>query len=132
MFGMSGTELLIVLVVALLLFGPDKLPEMAKMAGKAMREFQRATGDIRSTVETEFNKLAETEPQPKKSPPAKVIKLEPAPGTVASEPATGDAAQPRIAPPNLVIGAAPQPERSAEEPLPELASSAPEAEKPQP
>jgi len=131
MFGMSGTELLIVLVVALLLFGPDKLPEMAKMAGKAMREFQRATGDIRSTVETEFNKLADTDPQPKKSPagraPANVVKLEPAPGAVASES--------RIAPPNLIVDAPAQPVAVADpvaEPVPELAPSAPEAEKPQP
>lgn len=93
MFGMSGTELLIVLVVALLLFGPDKLPEMAKMAGKAMREFQKATGDIRSTVETEFKKLADTEPEPRK--PANVVKIEAAPGAVASEAA-------RIAPPGLI------------------------------
>lgn len=85
MFGMSGTEMIIILVFALLLFGPQKLPEIAKMAGKAMREFQKATNDIKSTVEHEFNKIAELEPEPKKPEPAanRVVELKPAPGAVA-------------------------------------------------
>ena len=58
MFGMSGTEMIIILVLALLLFGPNRLPEIAQMMGKGIREFNKATNDIRSTVETEFNKLA--------------------------------------------------------------------------
>src|SRR4051812_22697748 len=99
MFGMSGTEMIIILVLALLLFGPNKLPEMAKLLGKGMREFQKATGDIRATVETEFNKLAELEPEKKPAPaaqpsaPANVVRLEPPPGAMAVEP--------RIAPPGL-------------------------------
>ena len=40
MFGMSGTEMIIILVLALLLLGPEKLPEMAKLFGKGMREFR--------------------------------------------------------------------------------------------
>ena len=44
MFGMSGTEMIIILILALLLLGPDKLPEMAKLAGKTMRDwFQSGT-----------------------------------------------------------------------------------------
>ena len=54
MFGMSGTEMIIILVLALLLLGPEKLPEMAKLFGKGMREFQKATDDIKNTVEGEF------------------------------------------------------------------------------
>jgi TatA/E family protein of Tat protein translocase len=123
MFGMSGTELLIVLVVALLLFGPDKLPEMAKMAGKAMREFQKATGDIRSTVETEFNKLAEIEPASKKPGAPNALKIEPAPGAVATESPSGEAPLPRIAPPGLSLQAT-----QAANPDPDPAA----AEKPQP
>lgn len=95
MFGMSGTEMIIILVLALLLFGPDRLPQMAKMLGKGMREFQKATGDIRSTVESEFNKLAELEPDKKPEPSMKVVELKPPEGTVAAH-------EPRIAPPALV------------------------------
>jgi len=57
MFGMSGTELAIVLILALLLLGPSKMPELARSLGKAVRDFKRATGDIRSTVESEFYRM---------------------------------------------------------------------------
>ena len=57
MFGLSGTELAIVLVLALLLLGPSKLPELARSVGKAVRDFKRATGDIRNTVESEFYRM---------------------------------------------------------------------------
>jgi len=57
MFGMSGTELAIILVLALLLLGPDKLPNLARTAGKAVRDFKRATNDLKGTVETEFYKM---------------------------------------------------------------------------
>ncbi len=57
MFGMSGTELAIILVVALLLLGPSKLPELARSLGKAVRDFKRATNDIRGTVESEFYRM---------------------------------------------------------------------------
>ncbi|MBS2029891.1 MAG: twin-arginine translocase TatA/TatE family subunit [Deltaproteobacteria bacterium] len=90
MFGMSGTEMIIILVLALLLFGPNRLPEIAKMLGKGMREFNKATNDIRSTVESEFNKLAEIEPEkPKPAAAAQnVLELKPPVGAVAAnEPA---------------------------------------------
>jgi sec-independent protein translocase protein TatB len=57
MFGMSGTELIIIIVVALLVLGPKKLPDLARSAGKALREFRKATEGIRQTVEQEFYKL---------------------------------------------------------------------------
>ncbi len=57
MFGMSGTELIIVLVVALLVLGPQKLPELARQLGKGLREFRKATEGIRNTVEQEFYKM---------------------------------------------------------------------------
>jgi sec-independent protein translocase protein TatB len=57
MFGMSGTELIIIAIVALLLFPPHKLPEMARTLGKTLREFRKATEGIRQTVEQEFYKM---------------------------------------------------------------------------
>ncbi len=47
----SGQEIFIVLVVALILFGAKKLPDIAKGLGKGMREFRKATDDIKR----EFN-----------------------------------------------------------------------------
>ena len=64
MFGMSGTELAIVLIVALLLLGPSKLPELARGLGKAVRDFKKATGDIRGTVESEFYRMDQPDPPP--------------------------------------------------------------------
>jgi sec-independent protein translocase protein TatA len=44
-------ELLVIMVLALLIFGPDKLPELGRRFGRAMREFRRASDEFRSTVE---------------------------------------------------------------------------------
>ncbi len=47
-------EIIFLLVIGLLLFGPRKLPELGRMVGKGMREFRRATNDLRSTIEGEI------------------------------------------------------------------------------
>jgi TatA/E family protein of Tat protein translocase len=44
-------ELLVIMVLALIVFGPDKLPELGRRLGRAMREFRRASDEFRSTVE---------------------------------------------------------------------------------
>jgi TatA/E family protein of Tat protein translocase len=51
MFGVGIPEILIILVIALLVLGPQKLPELAKALGKAMGEFKRATRDLRETLD---------------------------------------------------------------------------------
>ncbi|MEI7748658.1 MAG: twin-arginine translocase TatA/TatE family subunit [Chlorobiaceae bacterium] len=53
---MGGQELLLILFVVLLFFGPSKLPELARGLGKGMREFKKAQADL----ENEFNKVAES------------------------------------------------------------------------
>jgi len=53
-FGSIGLpELILIFVVALLLFGPRKLPEIGRTIGKALGEFRRASNDLRRTVEEE-------------------------------------------------------------------------------
>ena len=52
MFDIGLQEMLVIGVLALLVFGPSKLPELGRMVGRAMREFRRASDEFRSTVET--------------------------------------------------------------------------------
>ncbi len=47
MFGIGMTELLVILVIALLVIGPKRLPEMARSLGRGLAEFRRASTDIR-------------------------------------------------------------------------------------
>lgn len=52
--GSVGTpEILLVLVIALLLFGPTKLPELGKSLGRAIREFKKASAELQETIERE-------------------------------------------------------------------------------
>jgi TatA/E family protein of Tat protein translocase len=63
MFGLSMTEVVIILGLALLLLGPDQLPSIAKTLGKGMREIRKATDDLKSTFEQEMVRLDEPETQ---------------------------------------------------------------------
>jgi TatA/E family protein of Tat protein translocase len=54
MFGSLGLpELLLIFAVALIVFGPRKLPEIGRTLGKALGEFKKATDDLKSTIERE-------------------------------------------------------------------------------
>src|SRR5919106_5237563 len=55
MFDIGLQEMLLIGVIALLVFGPTKLPELGRMMGRAMREFRRASDEFRSTVETNLH-----------------------------------------------------------------------------
>jgi len=55
MFGSIGMpELILIFVVALLVFGPKKLPEIGKSIGKGLAEFKRASDDLKKTIEQEI------------------------------------------------------------------------------
>jgi sec-independent protein translocase protein TatB len=54
---LSVPHLIIIFVVALVVFGPEKLPELARNLGKVMAEFRRTTGDLRSTFEEHMRDL---------------------------------------------------------------------------
>jgi sec-independent protein translocase protein TatB len=51
MFGLGTTELIVILIVALLVLGPKRLPELASGLGKAIRSFRKATRDLTDQVE---------------------------------------------------------------------------------
>lgn len=51
MFGMGMPEILLILAIALIVIGPQKLPELAKSLGRAMNEFKRATSELKDTMD---------------------------------------------------------------------------------
>ena len=69
MFNISGPELLVILVVALIVLGPNRLPQAAKSIGNAMREFRKVSGGIQDEIKGAIDEV--TGPIPKAEPPAK-------------------------------------------------------------
>jgi sec-independent protein translocase protein TatB len=152
MFGLSFGEIVIIAVLALLLLGPERLPEAAKTLGKGLREFKKATDDLKGQIETEIYADERKVPRPALVPP---VASAPVPGPAGPPPAAtaenvpgleaalaepGDlasAAPPLAEPPPLTepSGAAP-PERAVgtlEEPADlAMADPAPAAERPAP
>lgn len=55
-------ELILILVLALLLFGPKKLPEIGRQLGKGLGEFKRASNDLKRSIEDEIEKVSKEEP----------------------------------------------------------------------
>ena len=85
MIGSLGMpELLFILVLALLIFGPRKLPDIGRTMGKAMGEFRRATRDLKRTLDTEIS--AEEASRPVN--PAQVTPAPPADSSPAESPST--------------------------------------------
>jgi TatA/E family protein of Tat protein translocase len=122
MFGIGMTELLVILVVALIVFGPARLPELARSLGRAMHEFRRASNDLRAS----FNEAVEPTPPPdarKATPPVIAPPSAPAPidqprtdagGAPATAPAAAAKDEPAAAQPASDAGPAePKPASSA-------------------
>jgi len=128
MFGtLGGPELFLIFVVALIVFGPRKLPEIGKSLGKMMAEFRKASNDFRSTIESEVEaeKIRESmrfEP-PKVVPNAPAYPLEAsATATPAAETASSPEAHPAPPPPSEAA-----PEGGPRETVPETVSRQPVA-----
>lgn len=61
MFGsVSFNEILVILVLALLIFGPKRLPQIGRTIGRALGEFRRASSELKRTVEVEMATIDET------------------------------------------------------------------------
>ena len=76
--GLGSTELIFILVIALIFFGPRKLPQLARSMGKGLAEFRKASDDFKRTWEREValesakideNSLLQAEQQPVYEPP---------------------------------------------------------------
>ncbi len=71
MFDIGFPELVVILGIALLVFGPKKLPDLAKGLGKAIREFKNATEEVKESLRKETEDLQQEEkPVGQDSPPA--------------------------------------------------------------
>ena len=79
MFGIGAPELIIIAVIALLIFGPSKLPELGKTLGKGLREFRNASSNLKDQInplsgdsaehkQAEANNLIENKETGKKKP----------------------------------------------------------------
>jgi TatA/E family protein of Tat protein translocase len=113
MFGIGATELIVIMVVALLVFGPKRLPELARSLGRGMAEFRRASSDLRQT-------LHEAEP------PADILKPPETPSqSIAPSTAPSETAGVPPAPPATPTETA-EPAEPAE-PTPTVAATAPPA-----
>jgi len=97
MIGSLGTmELVVIGVVALIVFGPRKLPELGRSLGKSLQEFRRASNELKHTLEEEIS-LEEREAARAKTPPpaaALPFPVDPTPSTdsgqASPDPATGE------------------------------------------
>ena len=85
MFGIGMPEMLLILAVALIVFGPKRLPELAKSLGRALGEFKRATNDLKQSVnaETGLDEVRESLDEVKKDVKSR-IDLTDAPETASS------------------------------------------------
>jgi len=71
MFGSIGMpELIIIFVIALIIFGPRKLPELGKSLGKSIAEFKKASNELRNTLEEEIRIEEQKEASAKPAQPA--------------------------------------------------------------
>lgn len=56
MFGLGVPELIVIFVIALIVFGPKKLPDLGRSLGRGIAEFKRASQEVKDTIETEVRK----------------------------------------------------------------------------
>ena len=79
MGSIGPAEILVVLVVALIVLGPSRLPEAARSVGKAMAELRRVTSGVQAEIRDAFVEQPPTYPTPPPAPPAAAAPATPAP-----------------------------------------------------
>lgn len=75
MFGIGPWELILILAIALVVFGPGKLPEIGKSLGKGLQEFKRASEDLKEELKEEGEDEAEKKEAPaREAGPVEAVK----------------------------------------------------------
>ncbi len=103
MFNIGAGEMVFILIAALLVLGPQRLPELARGIGKFLREFRRQTDEVRGVVVREFYQMDQeiqrepVRPAPAPVPPHGTPRAEPTPSTPALPLPAGHAAHARRA-----------------------------------
>jgi sec-independent protein translocase protein TatB len=92
MFGIGMPELLVILVVALVVLGPKRLPDVARTLGKAMAEFRRQTSDMMD--EFQVQAMLDDEAPRRKAPAPATATASAAPGAASPAPSEPPAAAP--------------------------------------
>ena len=93
---MSFADTVVLFVLALLLFGPKKLPLIARQIGKALNEFRRASNEFKAQIEAEISQLEYQERQKKQDEETKILPpAEPPVGTVPSAVFSSPGEEPR-------------------------------------
>jgi sec-independent protein translocase protein TatB len=67
MFGIGTSEVLLILLIVLIVLGPKEIPKVARTLGRAMREFQRITDELKQTLNAEIDNEEETRIKPRES-----------------------------------------------------------------
>ena len=76
MFGSIGMpELIIILTIALIIFGPRKLPELGRSLGKSLGEFKRASNELRNTLDEEI-RIEEQRSAERSAEPARAVETD--------------------------------------------------------
>ena len=97
MFGIGVPELILILVVGLIVFGPGKLPEMGRSLGKGIREFRKASNALTAAINA---------PEPPPAPPTAQTTAQPAQTVQATTEATVAAPTPTATPTAATAAAA--------------------------
>ena len=109
----SGSEIVVILVIALLVFGPQKLPEIGRQIGSAMRELRKMTGDVQRAFDLDDYRYDNPySPSDYRAPESSTSAYIPEPSVISeSDTASGEGAQHAIAyqpPTDAVAWSAPQ------------------------
>ena len=80
----GGWEILLILVIALIIWGPDKLPEIARTIGKVVRTLRKASFDLTNVVTREIEETSR-QAKPENSSESKNEKSSPHPSTVSAQ-----------------------------------------------
>jgi sec-independent protein translocase protein TatA len=78
---LGPAEILVVLVIALLVFGPKRLPEIGRQVGRAMHEFRKFQGSLKADIDTVFADDSSAHAEPAPTLPPKAIEAAEATGT---------------------------------------------------